>query len=226
MYRTQKRINDAFYLNYAIACLVSHTGKLYCFKKDINQPRLADIQTIQDGLTKIYTHQSNGENEEDKIKIEIKELGKFIASKTGELPITIEKLSFISEYDPNLIIILKSTIDACSEIDLMTEKTNIQIECTRKDFEINNIHLLGELHKVLFEQIDYCLYMLEKIQKELLKLSKSQFQEYAYINKIDILEEYSKLRPPPEPSWESYEYKPKKLSKTEKIKRVLKQIFS
>ena len=182
LYLFQRKSNDGSYLSYAISYFTAQSNGLYSLKEQALQDRQNEISKLQGQFQKIG--QAN-------IKLELREISKHLTNYSfASNEINLEKLSFLSDYDPNLIILIKTCLNANHGVDQIIEACNLQIQTTKECFDddkksLNEIDLLMKQNINLIEQVDYALFLLEKTQEVLIDFSKYEFKHFVKITGIE-----------------------------------------
>lgn len=202
LYSLQKKTENGQYLSYTISILASQISNLYTLKKDIAQERNIEIQTIESEFGNIGKHD---------VHIQCKHISKYITNgQNHNLPVDLEKLSFLSNYDPNLLTLARTAINAGTDVDQIIETCNLEITRVRSiEYQPHDIYMLAQMNKQLIEQIDYALNLTEHLQSVLIDFSNLEFSSYTIIKEVTLEESYSDFKPTNKLSWHEIKYSKK-----------------
>ena len=220
LYIYQKKSQDGYYLAFLITYITSQISVLYCLKKDIIVSRKNEIKNLEKSLS-----QQTAETEV--VKLEMKEISKFITNPNHSNPdVSIERISFLADSDPNLIILVKAALNADSDVTDVIHSCNEQIKVTKADLSIPNIWLLAQVNINLEEQVDYAIALLEHSQSQLVEFSKNEFKDFVSITGFSMDKDYESLKPSINNSLLSikYEYKHRPFQK--RMLRVFNRLKS
>jgi hypothetical protein len=219
LYSLKKKAEHGTYLSYAISMLSAQATGLYSFKKDISEPRKPEIEDLEKQFSNI--------NKQDVI-LRIREISQYISNgKNFTLPIDLEKLSFLADFDPNILVLFKVCLNASGDVDQLIDTCNLEIsKCRDEKGRSHDVYMLLQINKQLLEQIDYTLVLVEKLQELLISFSKLEYKEYVIISEIQLEKEYISLKPQRESSWHKLEYLSRKRDCLQKVKRGFKRIFN
>ncbi|MBL4805165.1 MAG: hypothetical protein JKY71_09895 [Alphaproteobacteria bacterium] len=205
LYVYQKKSQDGYYLAFVIAYITSQISKLYSLKKDILVVRNSEIQKLEQSFNTTVT-------EGESVNLEMREISQFITNPShSEADVCIDKISFLADSDPNLILLVKAALDADSGVTEIIHGCNEQIKETKADMSLPNVWLLVQFNKNLIDQVDYTIALLEHSQSQLIEFSKNEFKHFVTITGFSLDEEYKKFKPHLSNSLLSiqYTYKPK-----------------
>lgn len=208
LYKHQKNDDDKSYLLFAISHLGDLTSHLYSFKEQVALPRSTEAGQQQDKLELAIRNKQSPH-------VQLRECAKFVYDGGFRVNLSIERLSFLADREPNLIIILGALFSAVGSLSLLAEDINKDIQNYLWDDDAlrpDRALLTLQKNALLCEQVDSVLYLAEKCQALLLQFGQLQYGGKIKIKSFDLTDErYKKLKPPPIPSWENgYRWFPKK----------------
>jgi hypothetical protein len=209
LYAYQKKAQEGQYLSFTISYIISQTSQLYCLKKDHLISRVSEVTELQKRII----------NREE--ALEIKEIANVLSNpQHSSSNINLEKLSFLADFDPNLLVLTKAALDADSGVNEIINNCNLQIREVKKSEELAEIWLLTCFNKCLYDQVDYALALMAHTQKQLIEYSKNEFQYYTIIKNFTIDKKYKKLTPKSENSLLRIVYAQKNWSIVQKVTRI------
>ena len=219
LHERKKREENLTYLQFAIGRLVALTSNLYLFKKDIILRRSKEAQDIEQ---KMYIAQ---QTKQQALHLSIEELWKKMYGGKYDWPIVMEKLSFIAIRDPNIVTLMGTAANSVGTFQDITTSINDLLDEDRQSHSFNGgdvekpmdqsgisrLELLISLIKILHEQVDSSLYLVEKSTDLLIKAGKDIFGSKMDIRSANFkYAERHGLKPAPIESWENTNWLPKK----------------
>ena len=213
MYHYQNKLNNAYYLSYCLTTLLDLNSELYKIKKDIVSERLPYLEQLQSDLQKKSETLSLGH------------LTLHIFYSTNSNIFDLEKLAFLARYNPNLISLLRNALDSFSSTVGILNECNQTAEKFRNNPNSQNLIMLMSCNENLSQQVDCSLYLTEKSFEVLLKYSQTYFKDYINIKGTEFIDsDLINLKPPSMPSWESYDWNPKKNPPWYSPERIVKVV--
>ena len=106
LYKKQKKEENKAYLHYSASMLAYLNNNLYSFKYQIAQERYEEALKLKKELESSL--QQNQQNN----PLELRATAKYIYGADFQLSIKIEKISFLVEREPNLLILLGTLINS------------------------------------------------------------------------------------------------------------------
>lgn len=217
LYSLQKKTENGLYLSYTLSILASQSSSLYSLKNDIAADRKKEIELLENEFSNVGKRDVN---------LHMRKISQYITNgKNCEIPVDIEKLSFIADYDPNILAFVRTCINAGAGVDQLIEHCNLEITKARSGTcELHDFYLLVQINKQLLEQIDFAIILTEHLLKLLIDFSKLEFHNYVIINNVVIEEKYKILQPTSKTSWHELNYNKKK-NRFNNIYRRLKRLL-
>jgi len=228
LYKRQQRAENLGYLQYAISCLMAVVNDIYLFKKQILLGRYAEAIAVED---QIANPQPDAQGI---INLNMHEMWLSIEIAEFQWPVSMEKLSFITNRNPNVILLLGTMRSSIEALNGVIRRNNTHSEECRKANPQNQMRALSladhavieyqiSLIRALNEQTDSALYLTEKCEKLLIQFGWLEFCDGMKIKSSKLTDDsYEQLRPTPIESWEKYKWFPQK-SKIHK--RILRKIM-
>lgn len=203
LYLIQRMRQNIEYLQYAIADICSISSYLYSFKFNA----IGRFQEAEEVEKAIGSSPSS---------IHTNEIGRYIHGAKFNSSISLERVSFLVNQDPNIIALLSAMIRSANTLSSMVSSMNDEISvCRNKDeqLKIKDVHFICLQNKMLSGQLDETMYLVEKSMEVLTLYGKCVFGKSMRIKDIKLLDEkYEALRPPVMDSWErGWHIKPKRL---------------
>ena len=197
------------YLTYSITINSQLINNLYCYKKQLFLDRIDEINYLENF---VQTAHKELEEKDTLPQRPIDRTFKYLCITLQEsglsFPVEIEKLSFLSKLNPNLITLLMSVEHSIKNFNTIVNQLNTHI-CTRHSETFNNCSL-ADLEKLLSynknfgRQIDNCLALAEMLNAALIEFGKRKYKKQFSITGVNFVDpEYENLKPPPLSDWEA-----------------------
>lgn len=184
---------DLGYLEYSIASLVALNGRLYLFKKQVVLARYSEALTIEEILTGTPPH-----------NITIRQMANFMHNHENSLSISLEKLSFIARREPNLIVLLTTTVSTNETLFDIISHINTVIQNWPDSPNIADVDYLIGNTKMLYEHLDDTIYLVEKSIGLLTQYGHLEFSPDMRTKSVSFTDDsFNGLKPNPIQSWES-----------------------
>lgn len=213
LYKHQKNHENLGYLQYAISSLIAISNNLYLFKDQIVLERYREALEIED--------QINNPNPDTKgiVNLEIKSMTVVMLTPGFHWQASMEKLNFLTNRDPNVILILgvmSSSVGALNSI-ISTINTYIN-EAMKGDHADTLPTFLIENTKNLNKQVDSAIYLVEKCIDLLITYGNHEYPRKMKITGHNLMNKQSiNLKPDPISSWENRNWFPPKKDGTKKV---------
>ncbi len=198
MYHYQAKLNNAAYLSYVITIFSDLIGSSYKLKKQILIDRIPHIEKIKNELNKpVHEH------------FDVGHLSLHIFNGPNLDLINLEKLAFLAKYDPNIICLLKSAIEANYNNYEIINACNIWADNFKKNKTFDDLIMLVSVNENLQKQTDDTINLAEKSFEVLVNFSRVHFKKLVKIKGFEFIDKsYEALKPAPIESWERYNWKP------------------
>lgn len=207
LYRHQKNHDNLGYLQYAISSLTAVSNNLYLFKKQFVLERYEEAVLIEGQL-------NNPEpNEQGIVNLEIREMTKVMFASSVDLNISLERMHFLTNRDPNVILILGVMASSIGSLNSIVFAINKYIDEMMKDtYEDGPPTFLVNITKNLLPQVDSTLYLVNKCIELLIMYGSIEYKGKMRIKGQTLTQkEYTSLKPDPIESWEERQwFRPKK----------------
>lgn len=209
LYMRQKRLENLNYLRYSIASLTYLVNNLYNFKRDIVKERYEEATQID---KKMNNHDSS---KTETLELRIEHMSLFIHNNFYPWPLAQEQLQFLAARDPNLILILGTASLSVATLNSVIKEVNNNIT---ENKDASSLFYLISNTKLLKEQLDSTLYLVDKCIDLLIEYGQKEFRNKAKISSTFIrCSEDQKLKPPAIETWEKMDWLPAKQSLCKRI---------
>jgi len=218
LYKIQKRSDNLAYLQYAISALAGEMGGLYSLKEQNMVARMAEYSSCMAEIER-------AKHEGGAAKIHIEHNSKIIYGGSVSVPINIERFEFLVSKDPNLISFIGTAIGYLETLNEMLDHANDDVQSYISKTRVpdtQDVLMLLEKNRLLYEQVDCSIYLIEKLISLLAEYGKLEYGDQMNIKSITIVnEKYKPLKPPPIESWEVVEWfnQPKRRKWYQKFKK-------
>ena len=193
IYFYQRKFNEGRYLSFTVSYISSQMGSLYSLKRDHLMSRYEEVLTLEKQF------------KSDAPYLKLREIANIISNpKHSGSGIDLEKLSFLVDADPNLLVLTKAAFDADAGVDEIVQNCNMQVREvkrylqeaeTEEQNKIAEIWLLICFNKCLYEQVDHALGLLTHAQEQLIKYIKSEFKHFSIIKNCSLDDSYAEYKP-------------------------------
>ncbi|NQV46192.1 MAG: hypothetical protein HQ504_00270 [Rhodospirillaceae bacterium] len=213
LYRLQKKHENLGYLHFSISALSATINNLYLFKQQMVLERHEEALLIEDQMNNPVP------NDQGIAYLDIKEMTMLIQVAIYEWSITPERLYFLVNRDPNIILLLGVSAASLGTLNGIILTLNDHIdECRKSVTEPPLPTYLISITKNLMKQVDSTIYLVEKCADLLVQYGQVEFKQALKIETTTFTDDaYKKLRPEPMESWESYTWLPKKKAWYQKL---------
>ena len=209
LYKKQKHEENKAYLHYMLSILCSLKNHLYAFKEQVAQKRYDEYLEIKKQIdTSIQNNQDP--------HVQMRATANYMYGAEFIMPISVEKLSFLTSREPNLIVLIGALVDSVRSLNHMVKDINNDIEkhsWGNSETKSDRVLLTLEKSRLLYEQLDSTMYLSEKLEELLIEFGRLEYKNKMKIKKpIEFTDKkYEVLKPKPIESWETgYEWFPKK----------------
>lgn len=208
LYKKQKYEENKAYFHYMLSVLCALKNHLYAIKEQVAQKRYEEYCNIKNQIeVSIQNNQIS--------HVQMRETANYMYGAEFMMPIDIEKLSFLTSRDPNLIILIGTLYDSVKSLNHIARDINNDIEkhgWQDGDIKSDRVLLTLEKSKLLYEQLDSTIYLSEKVEELLIKYGVLEYKNKMKIRPFEFTDDkYKSLKPKPIESWENgYEWFPKK----------------
>jgi len=200
-YNLQRKKEAATYAKYCVAIISSRINNIVNLKKGVLLKRKKECEILDNNKS-----------------IQISHISKKLLQENYNLLITIEKLSFISSYNPNIVCLLINTIESCHDLSITVKECNRTFDLCYNELNEKNLDMLIKVNKSLFDQTETTHYLLQKSSEVLFNFSKSHFNQRKYLSGIKLSnEDWRSFKPEPIESYEKEDWNPE-LSVIDKIR--------
>lgn len=216
LYKRQQRVESLGYLQYAISCLMAVVNDVYLFKKQIVVERHNEAIAVE---KQIKYPQPDAQGV---VFLNMNEIWLSIQTAEFQWPVSMEKLSFLTNRDPNVILLLGHMRSSVEALNGVIRTLNNHTEECRKTVpmgmrenmsaaERTAIEYQISMTKALMEQVDSALYLTEKCEDLLIKYGWLEFCGGMKIKSAIFTDNSLELlRPEPIESWENMKWFPQK----------------
>tara|TARA_Y100000780_G_scaffold211112_2_gene210157 strand:- start:350211 stop:350936 length:726 start_codon:yes stop_codon:yes gene_type:complete len=197
LYKRQKKQENISYLHHCIAALSQLNNHAYGFKKQVVMDRKNEaisVFLILNGHIPLTAP----------TKLSISNNSNYIFSGTFKHGLSIERLSFIAEHSPNILILIGSLINSVEKLNLMVDEINSEILSLmdrNEPLPLERVKFILQRGLLLSEQVDELISFNEKTLKVLISFGYKRYRKNMSISKSDIIEEYEEFRPAPLKGW-------------------------
>lgn len=203
LYAHQQQRENHTTLHFFIASLTALSNNLYALKEQIVQHRYQESLDCERIL-----------ETEREPKLQIRHMSKYIYTEHFEWPIAQEKLGFLANPDPNVIVLTGVLNGSIKTLNKIINDINADVDGFlrgKEQFEPNALFMMIIKNKLLYEQLDSTLYLTNILVDVLIKFGAIIFGKNMKIKTMELThEKYKTIPPKPIESWEGYVWFPKK----------------
>lgn len=200
LYKYQKKQNNTVYLKYSVARFAKMAGGLYVLKEQQTAPRLLEIENFENSLDEMFLEID-----------EISYVSKKLLSAGYNASVDIEKLSFLAQHDPNVIMLLQDASNAFERVGAMIDECNIYSERLIQNPNSRDLAMILECNRALATYVNDAIYLTELVTNTLIKACKLYYDD-KNVKGFEVFEKFKKLKPQPLESYERQEWFPEQKS--------------